>query len=72
MTKFLIIEEPGEEKSIFYNFAVLEAGDDEEEEAKYLENVDVDLRENDVNVYNLDEIEEDYYHYLEVGVEKVR
>ncbi|KXB05367.1 hypothetical protein AKJ49_00940 [candidate division MSBL1 archaeon SCGC-AAA382A03] len=72
MSKFLIAEQPAEEKSIFYNFGVIEADDEEEAEAKYLKNIDVDQKNTDLDIFNLDEIDTDFYYYLEVDMGKVK
>lgn len=69
MTKYLVIEEPAEEKSVFYNFAILNAEDGEEAKDKYLGKIDVDQEESDLTIFNLDEVKEDYYHFIELNVE---
>ncbi|MFP4005796.1 MAG: hypothetical protein ACLFUR_03640 [Candidatus Hadarchaeia archaeon] len=66
MTKFLIIEEPRDNRSIFYNFAVIEAGSEEDAEEKYLDKIDVDKKRNILNVFDLNSIDTDYYQYLEI------
>ncbi|MFW5912196.1 MAG: hypothetical protein ACOCSA_02905 [Candidatus Hadarchaeota archaeon] len=66
MTKFLIIEEPRDNRSIFYNFAVIEAESEEDAEEKYLDKIDVDKKRNILNVFDLNSIDTDYYQYLEI------
>ncbi len=72
MKKFLIIEEPIEDRSVFYNFAVVEAEDSEEAESKYLDTMDVDLNKVALEVLDIEDIDTDYYYYLEVDIEKMK
>lgn len=72
MTKFLIVEESSKDRSIFYNFAIIEAEDEKEAENKYLQNIDMDSEETDLIIMNIDNIDEDYYHFLEIDLEKLR
>lgn len=66
MGRFLVIEEPRGNRSYFYNFAILNAKDADEAESKYLEEIDVDLDKNDLNIFDLDEVEPDFFYYLEI------
>lgn len=70
MSKFLVVEPDREDESNFSNFAVIEAESEDGAESRYLEQVDVDLDEIDLIILDLDEVEPDYYHYLEVDVDK--
>lgn len=70
MSKFLIVEQSQRDKSVFYNFAVLEAEGEEEAESKYLEEIDVDLEESDLIITNLDDVDGDFYYFYEVDIEK--
>ena len=72
MSKFLIIEEPRENRSIFYNFAVVDAEDSEEAESKYLKKMDVDLDRTSLEVFDVDDIDTDFYYYLEVDLDKIK
>ena len=69
MGRFLVIEEPRGNKSYFYNFAVLEAKDEEEAEEKYLGEMDVDSDKRDVNIFDLEAVEPDFFYYLEIDEE---
>lgn len=66
MSKFLIIEEPRDDRSVFYNFAVLNAESEDEAESKYFDKMDVNTEENILNIFDLESIETDYYHYLQI------
>lgn len=70
MSKFLVVEQSQEDKSIFYNFAVLEAEGEEEAENKYLEEIDVDLEKSSLIITNLDDVDGDFYYFYEVDIEK--
>lgn len=69
MSKFLIIEEPADDRSVFHNFAIIGGKDEEEVRSKYLDNIDLDFDQSDLIIFNIDEIDEDYYHYLEIDIE---
>ncbi len=71
MSKFLIVEEPRGNRSIFYNFAVVEAEDSDEAESKYLGKMDVDLDKTSLEIFDIDEIDTDFYYYLEVDLDKM-
>lgn len=66
MSRFLIIEEPRDDRSVFYNFAVLNAESEDEAESKYFDKMDVNTEENILNIFDLESIETDYYHYLQI------
>ncbi len=72
MAMFLIVEESAEDRSVFYNFALINAQSDEEAEEKYLKNIDIDSEETDLIIINVDELDEDYYHFLEIDLDKLR
>ncbi len=72
MTKFLIVEESSKDRSIFYNFAIIKAEDEKEAKNKYLQNIDMDSEETDLIIMNIDNVDEDYYHFLEIDLEKLR
>ncbi len=71
MGRYLVIEEPRSNKSYFYNFAIIEAEDEEEAESKYLGNIDVDLDKNDLNIFDLNSVEPDFFYYLEIDEEEL-
>jgi len=71
MSKFLLVEEPSGPESVFYNFAIIEASDKEEARDKYTQKSDLNSPESDLIIINVDEIEEDYYHYLEINFENL-
>ncbi len=72
MSKFVIVEEPSGAESVFYNFAIIEASDKDEARDKYTQNTDVDSPESSLIVVNVEEIENDYYHYLEIDFENLK
>ncbi len=72
MSKFLVVEQSQEDKSVFYNFAVLEAGGEEEAKSKYLEEIDVDLDKSDLIMISLEDVDSDFYYFYEVDVDKAR
>ncbi len=64
MGKFLVVEEG--RRSFFYNFGILFGSDKKEVKDKYANKMDVDEPDSDLTVINIDDIDEDYYHYLEI------
>ncbi len=72
MSKFLIVEESSRDRSIFYNFAIIEAQDENEAEDKYLQKIDMDSDETDLIIINIDQIDDDYYHFLEIDLDNLR
>lgn len=70
--KFLVVEESSEDRSVFYNFAIITAEDEDEAEKEYLQNIDIDSSKTDLIIMNIDEIDENYYHFLEIDLDKIR
>lgn len=70
MARFLIIEGPQGDKSVFYNVAVLEAKNNKQAETKYLEKCSINFSKSDLDIINLDELEEDFFYYYEIDLKK--
>ena len=71
MSKYLIIEESIEERTVFRNFAIIEAVSEEDAQNKYLEVCDINPEKIELYVFDLDEIEPDYFHYYEIDEDKM-
>ena len=70
MSKFLVIEEPRREVTYFYNFAIIIAENEKEAKEGYLNECDVDFDESKLTIYDLDDIDENFFYYLEVEMER--
>ncbi len=70
MARFLNTEGHQGDKSIFYDVVVLEVEDDKQAESKYLKKCSLDFSKSDLDIIDLDTLDENFFHYYEIGLKK--